>query len=57
MLQAFFIVGYIALQLAHDPLRKYPGPFVARFTSGYGAFYVWRQCLHLITPKLHEKYG
>lgn len=56
-LQILFAVGYIAFRVAHDPLRKYPGPLIARFSSAYGAFYVWRQCLHLVAPKLHEKYG
>ncbi|KAI2470909.1 cytochrome P450 [Annulohypoxylon bovei var. microspora] len=39
------------------PLSRYPGPFVAKFTNGYGAFYALRRSLHLVTWEQHRKYG
>jgi hypothetical protein len=39
------------------PLKHYPGPFIARFTNGYGAYYALRRSLHLKTYEDHRKYG
>lgn len=57
LLQTLVTAGYVAFQLSFDPLRKHPGPLVARFTSCYGALYVWRKCMHLVAAKLHDQYG
>ncbi|ROW03624.1 hypothetical protein VPNG_07147 [Cytospora leucostoma] len=57
LLQTVLVVSYAAYQLAFHPLRNYPGPLIARLTSAYGAFYVWRRCLHLTSHQLHQRYG
>ncbi|KAI1177719.1 cytochrome P450 [Nemania sp. FL0916] len=40
-----------------DPLRRYPGPFIARFTNGYAGYFALRKRLHLTTHQNLEKYG
>ncbi|KAI1375795.1 cytochrome P450 [Hypoxylon crocopeplum] len=54
-------IAFIVLVLSYDlllhPLNSYPGPFVARFTNGYGAFYALKRSLHIITWKEHARYG
>ena len=52
--QILLVVGY---RLALHPLGNFPGPFAARLTSAYSAFYVWRRDFHLFALGLHAKYG
>jgi cytochrome P450 len=40
-----------------DPLAKYPGPFIARFTDAYGGYHAAKKQLHLATHVGHLKYG
>ncbi|KAK4443778.1 cytochrome P450 [Podospora aff. communis PSN243] len=40
-----------------SPLRKYPGPFLARFTNLWRLFHVTRGSFHLVIDELHKKYG
>ncbi|KAI0386882.1 cytochrome P450 [Hypomontagnella monticulosa] len=51
------ILLILSYELLLDPLRSYPGPFIAKFTNGYGAFYALRRSLHLATWREHLKYG
>ena len=39
------------------PLSKYPGPFLAKITDGYGAYSALRKKLHLDTHINVQKYG
>ncbi|KAL9086199.1 MAG: hypothetical protein Q9165_007264 [Trypethelium subeluteriae] len=39
------------------PLAKYPGPFLAKFTNLYAAYYSWRGDIHKDMYYLHQKYG
>ncbi|KAI1076098.1 cytochrome P450 [Whalleya microplaca] len=52
-----FIILVLSYELLLHPLRRYPGPFVARITNGYGAFYAMKRKLHFVTWKEHLKYG
>ncbi|KAI1406722.1 cytochrome P450 [Hypoxylon fuscum] len=52
-----YIIVVLSYELLFHPLRHYPGPFIARFTNGYGAFYALKRTLHLITREDHRKYG
>ncbi|KAM0361909.1 hypothetical protein ACHAO7_011816 [Fusarium culmorum] len=40
-----------------SPLRKCPGPFLARFTSLWYMYQVYNGNSHLVLEKLHQKYG
>ncbi|OTA60263.1 cytochrome P450 [Hypoxylon sp. EC38] len=51
------ILLIISYYILLHPLSQYPGPFVAKFTDGYGAFYALRRSLHLVTWKQHLQYG
>ncbi|KAI0383703.1 cytochrome P450 [Hypomontagnella monticulosa] len=51
------IIFDLSYQLLFHPLRDYPGPLAGRLTSGYGAFYTWRRCLHVVTYNSFQKYG
>ncbi|KAI1861857.1 hypothetical protein JX265_009360 [Neoarthrinium moseri] len=41
----------------NDPLRKYPGPFIARYTNLWRLYQVTRGDSHLRWEALHRKYG
>ncbi|PVH98080.1 cytochrome P450 [Periconia macrospinosa] len=53
-MKILLIVGY---RVFLHPLRNFPGPFAARFTSAYGTFFVWRRTFHIDSLRLHEKYA
>ncbi|KAK0639669.1 cytochrome P450 [Cercophora newfieldiana] len=40
-----------------NPLRKYPGPFLARFTNLWRLYHVNQGSFHLVVDDLHKKYG
>ncbi|KAF4967126.1 hypothetical protein FSARC_5287 [Fusarium sarcochroum] len=40
-----------------SPLRKYPGPFLARFTRLWYMYQVYTGNSHLVLERLHKKYG
>ncbi|KAI0023770.1 cytochrome P450 [Xylariomycetidae sp. FL0641] len=42
---------------ALHPLRKYPGPFIARFTDGYAGYHAIRKRGHRAMYDNHQKYG
>lgn len=39
------------------PLAKYPGPFLAKFTTAYAAYHAWKGDLHIDMWRCHAKYG
>tara|TARA_R110002003_G_scaffold1122_4_gene22482 strand:- start:8336 stop:9001 length:666 start_codon:yes stop_codon:yes gene_type:complete len=39
------------------PLAKYPGPFLAKFTDIYLAYYAWKGSRHLAFHRAHVQYG
>ena len=45
------------LQIRFDPLRRIPGPWAAKFSSFWLAFYVWQGKFHNVNVDLHRKYG
>ena len=44
-------------RLTLDPLRKFQGPFIARFTDGYAGYHAIRRRLHLQTFSDLQTYG
>jgi len=48
------VLGYYVFV---DPLRKFPGPFIAKFTGAVGGWHGWRGDFHLATRSWHQKYG
>ncbi|OTA96585.1 hypothetical protein M434DRAFT_67275 [Hypoxylon sp. CO27-5] len=44
-------------RISLHPLRKYPGPFLAKLSDCYGGFYASLGCLPRITWQDHLKYG
>jgi hypothetical protein len=47
----------IIYRLTLHPLAKYPGPFLAKFTDIYLAYYAWKGSRHLAFHRAHEQYG
>ncbi|EDO03013.1 hypothetical protein SS1G_05490 [Sclerotinia sclerotiorum 1980 UF-70] len=47
----------LSYQLVLHPLKNYPGPFIAKFTDGYGGYHAVKKRLHLATYFDHLKYG
>ncbi|KAI0876471.1 cytochrome P450 [Hypoxylon argillaceum] len=47
----------VSSQIVLHPLRRYPGPLVAKFTNGYGAYYALKRSLHVQTFDDHKRYG
>lgn len=52
--QTLLIAAY---RILFHPLAKYPGPFPAKLTSAYTAFYAWRRCSHISAYHSFETYG
>ncbi|KAK5988316.1 Cytochrome P450 monooxygenase apf7 [Cladobotryum mycophilum] len=46
-----------AYRIFAHPLKKYPGPWLARISDAYGGWYALRRRLHLQTYQDHLKYG
>ncbi|KAL6856416.1 cytochrome P450 [Trichoderma novae-zelandiae] len=53
---ATFVLWHVVAYLT-SPLRKYPGPLLAAYTNFYRMYYAYRGNMHLISKKLHDKYG
>ncbi|TGO06954.1 hypothetical protein BTUL_0379g00040 [Botrytis tulipae] len=51
------ILFALSYQLVLHPLKNYPGPFIAKFTDGYGGYHAVNKRLHLATYLDHLKYG
>ncbi|TVY75551.1 Cytochrome P450 monooxygenase apf7, partial [Lachnellula suecica] len=62
---AFYAFGIIlslglfilTCEFALHPLKKYPGPFIAKFTDGYGGYFAVKKRLHLATYRDHLSYA
>lgn len=54
VLYTFTVVLY---RIYFHPLSKYPGPFLAKLTDCYLAYYAWRGDRHLEFYRAHKKYG
>jgi hypothetical protein len=52
-----YILGVIVYRLTFHPLAKYPGPFLAKITDVYLAYYAWKGDRHLEFYRCHGKYG
>lgn len=52
-----YAAGIVAYRILFHPLAKYPGPFPAKLTSAYTAFYAWRRCSHISAYHSFETYG
>ncbi|KAI1170037.1 cytochrome P450 [Nemania sp. FL0916] len=44
-------------RLLLHPLRKYPGPLLAKLTQAYAGFYAARKRLHIEVYQYHKRYG
>ncbi|KAI9150765.1 Cytochrome P450 monooxygenase AKT7 [Paramyrothecium foliicola] len=51
------VLSIVTYRLAFDPLRKFPGPFIARFSNIYGGLHAAQKQLHLTTYADLKKYG
>lgn len=47
----------LVYRLTFDPLRHFPGPFVARFTDAYAGYHAIRRRLHLQAYSDLQQYG
>ncbi len=47
----------IFYRLTLHPLARYPGPFFAKFTDIWLAYYAWKGSRHLAFQNAHEQYG
>ncbi|RCI09955.1 hypothetical protein L249_8582 [Ophiocordyceps polyrhachis-furcata BCC 54312] len=50
-------IAFVVYRLAFHPLRKYPGPFLAKFTDGHGGFHAVGKRPHLDTYINLRRYG
>ncbi|KAK5995094.1 Cytochrome P450 monooxygenase AKT7 [Cladobotryum mycophilum] len=50
-------VSIFTYRLTFHPLRKYPGPFLARLTNAYSWFFAIQKQLHINVYKNLQKYG
>ncbi|KAI0805331.1 cytochrome P450 [Xylaria sp. FL0064] len=51
------VLCMLIYRVAFDPLRHFPGPFVARFTNAYAGYHAMRRRLHLQTFADLQRYG
>lgn len=51
------LVLYIAATSVQDPLARFPGPWLARFTNIYAAWHAFRGDMHLDIQRCHRQYG
>ncbi|KAK8127179.1 Isotrichodermin C-15 hydroxylase [Apiospora sp. TS-2023a] len=54
---ALSLVFAASYRLLLHPLRRYPGPFLAKLTDAYAGLFAARKRLHLVVLGLHEKHG
>ncbi|KAF1940971.1 cytochrome P450 [Clathrospora elynae] len=52
-----YILGVIVYRITLHPLAKYPGPFLAKITDIYLAYYAYKGSRHLTFHRAHEQYG
>jgi hypothetical protein len=51
------IIYLFAHTLYLHPLAKYPGPFLAKFTTFYAGYHAWKGDVHVDMWRCYEKYG
>ena len=51
------IIIYLGRRLWNDPLAKYPGPFIARFSNLWMCYHTWSCHLPERVLELHQRYG
>jgi hypothetical protein len=51
------VLGICVYRLYFHPLAKYPGPLLAKLTTGYAVYHAYRRDLHTDIWACHEKYG
>ncbi|KAK3323012.1 cytochrome P450 [Apodospora peruviana] len=51
------ILAYLVVSYLRSPLKKYPGPFLAKFTNLWRMYRISRRAYHKDLEKLHKKYG
>jgi hypothetical protein len=54
---AFLVILYKGIRAAASPLRRLPGPFLARFSRLWLFREAYNGRMHLTNVKVHEKYG
>jgi hypothetical protein len=57
---SYFVALYTSISLYRlflHPLRKFPGPFRARFSNLYHAYIIRKSDNYFVMQELHEKYG
>ncbi|KAA6414706.1 MAG: benzoate 4-monooxygenase cytochrome P450 [Lasallia pustulata] len=54
---ALRLVAIWIYRLTFHPLAKYPGPWLAKVSDLYGAYYNARRQLHIETEKGHRRWG
>ncbi|KAK0717508.1 cytochrome protein [Lasiosphaeria miniovina] len=52
-----YLLAYAAKSYAGSPLRRYPGPWLAKFTNLWRLYHVSRGSFHHVLVRAHEKYG
>ncbi|KAF2737258.1 cytochrome P450 [Polyplosphaeria fusca] len=52
-----YVLTICIYRLFFHPLRSYPGPFLAKLTDCYLAYYAWRGSRHLEYQRCHTIYG
>ncbi|KAI1391783.1 cytochrome P450 [Hypoxylon trugodes] len=53
----FYVIVSVSYRLLLHPLRKYPGPFIAKLSDAYEGYFAAARRLHLKTYQDHIKYG
>ncbi|KAF2235167.1 benzoate 4-monooxygenase cytochrome P450 [Viridothelium virens] len=53
----FELVSLLYQRLYYHPLAKYPGPFLAKLTDLYAAYYAYTGDLHIKMKEAHDQYG
>jgi hypothetical protein len=51
------IIVYLGLRFWNDPLAKYPGPLIARFSNLWMCYHTWSGNLPERVLELHQRYG
>ncbi|KAK7981327.1 cytochrome P450 [Apiospora saccharicola] len=54
---ALFLVFAASYRLLLHPLRRYPGPFLAKVTDAYAGLFAAQKRLHLVVLGLHDTHG
>lgn len=58
LIGAFLILSaYLITSYLNDPLRHYPGPFLAKFTNLWRIYHIRQANFHHVMTRLHRQYG